>query len=171
MYVSSLPGSEGRAPIWAVNYVREKLIRSSPQLTSYKKLYFKRGTGVERRILNEDALTTLLQKKGFEIIEPDKLTIAEQVDLMQQAMFVISAHGAALSNLLFSRDGAAVLELFSPDYFRTDCYYTLSCIRKLNYWYLAGAKPPGSDWGDIMVDENLLLDTIQTIENIDKTTV
>jgi hypothetical protein len=161
LYVASLPGSEGRSPQWAVGYLREKLVKSPQNLPPSKKIYFKRGDGTERKILNESAIITLLQNKGFEIIDPGSLGIEEQVSLMQQAKIIVSAHGAALSNLLFSGDDTTVIELFSPDYFRTDCYYTLSSIRKLNYWYIVGDKPPGANWGDIEVDEQLLLKTIQ----------
>jgi len=162
LYVSSLPGSEGRSPQWAIDYIREKLVKPSAAIHPLKnKLYFKRGENAERKILNESAIVSTLENMGFEIIDPGILTIYEQVDFMQRAKIVISAHGAALSNLLFSRDNTMVIELFSPDYFRTDCYYTLSSIRNLNYWYIVGDKPKDASWGDIMVDGELLVNTIQ----------
>jgi hypothetical protein len=160
LFVSSLPGSEGRSPRWAADYLRNKLIKTPAIAHPFKKLYFKRGNGLERNILNEESLVLMLQNNGFDTIDPDELTIPEQINLMQQAKIVVSAHGAALSNLLFNNDKTTVIELFSPDYFRTDCYYTLSAIRELNYWYLAGIKPAGANWGDIMIDEDLLLKTI-----------
>jgi hypothetical protein len=116
LYVASLPGSEGRSPIWAVDYTRAKLIKVTSGKLPVKKFYFKRGSNVERTILNEDSIITLLQNQGFEIIEPDNLTVHQQAELAQQAKIVVSVHGAALSNLLFSRSNTAVIELFSPDY-------------------------------------------------------
>jgi len=163
LYVASLPGSEGRSPQWAIDYIREKLVKSTEDEKSQKKIYFKRNVGAERNILNEDAIITILKTNGFEIIDPGVLTIQQQVNLMQQAKIIISAHGAALSNLLFSNDDMIVIELFSPDYFRTDCYYTLSSIRKLNYWYIAGSKPYGANWGDIIVPAEVLIKTLQKI--------
>jgi len=161
LYVASLPGSEGRSPAWAVDYLREKLIKTGPPVSSFKKLYFKRGDNAERKILNEAEIIKILLAEGFEIIDPGMLSINDQINLMQQAKIIISAHGAALSNLLFSSDKTAVIEIFSPDYFRTDCYYTLSGIRKLNYWYIVGDKPAGVRWGDIIVPVELLTQTIQ----------
>jgi hypothetical protein len=165
LYVASLPGSEGRSPKWAVNYMGNMLIKKQAGKSPGKKVYFKRGDNTERKLLNEDQIITLLQNSGFEIITPDNLTIAEQVKLMEQTQLVISVHGAALSNLLFCTAGIGVIELFSPDYFRTDCYYTLSAIKNLNYWYITGNKPEGSNWGDIVVDETLLVNTIKKIIN------
>jgi len=162
LHVASLPGSEGRAPKWAVEYVRGKLVPKQ-KATPTKKLYLKRGDVTKRRILNEERVIKLLSKYGFEIIEPDKLSISEQAAVMQDAQIIISAHGAALSNLLFASENCTVIEIFSPDYFRTDCFYTLSGILNLDYWYIVGIKPPGAEWGDITVPEEVLEQTLNKI--------
>jgi len=163
LYVASLPGSEGRSPDWASDFIRGKLIKKLP-VAPAKKLYFKRGNGTGRKILNEDTIISTLQALGFDIIDPGSLSIYDQVDVVQSAKMVISAHGAALSNLVFAQQHMAVIEIFSPDYFRTDCYYTLSSSLKLNYWYIAGNKPDGANWGDIEVDEGLLIKTIEAAD-------
>ena len=164
LFVASLPGSEGRAPQWAVNYIREKLLPGNNPGKPFRKIYFKRGASAERKILNEDALEDLLKAQGFEIIEPDKLSIAGQIILMQETSLVVSAHGAALTNLLFANEGCTVIELFSPDYFRTDCYYTLANMLKINYWYILGTKPNGAKCGDILIPEDVLSDTLTKLQ-------
>ena len=161
LFVASLPGSEGRSPQWSVSYLRDKLIKTHGTESPERKLYFKRGDNAGRNVLNEDAIINILQREGFDIIDPGNLNIHEQINLMQHAKIVISPHGAALSNLLFSRENSTIIELFSPDYFRTDCYYNLSSILNLNYWYIVGDKPSGANWGDIVINEELLLKTIQ----------
>lgn len=158
-YAASLPGSEGRSPKWAIDYVRGKLLSPSP-VTANKKLYLKRGTAAGRKILNEESLIEALLKQGFDIITPDDLSIEDQAALFQQAAIVVSAHGAALSNLLFVREGTAVIEIFSPDYFRSDCYFTLSRLLNLDYHYIKGTKPDGADWGDIQVDETAVINLL-----------
>jgi capsular polysaccharide biosynthesis protein len=162
LYVSSLPGSEGRSPRWAVDYLREKLVKPS-STKPRKKIYFKRGGNVERKILNEASLIMTLQNDGFDIVDPEVLSVQGQIELMSETSIVIGAHGAALSNLLFCRNGTAVIEIFSPDYFRTDCYYTLSAIKSFNYWYIIGDKPADGKWGDVVVDEALLKKTIAAL--------
>ena len=169
LYVSSLPGSEGRSPQWAVDHIRKTFINPNRQIKSSKYIYFKRGEQVERKILNENSIIALLKKNDFEIIEPGELSVTDQADLMQDADIIISAHGAALSNLLFSRDNITVIEFFSPDYFRTDCYYSLSSIKNMNYWYITGEKPVNANWGDIIIDEELLKNTLikaKTVESV-----
>lgn len=152
LYVASLPGSEGRSPEWAVQYVRQKLIRLPMRAPALRKFYLRRGDAVERRILNEAELMDILCKHGFEVIETGELDIAAQCALMQQAGTIVAMHGAALTNLIFAPENTTVVEIFSPDYFRTDCYYTLSGILNLRYHYLAGNKPPEARWGDIEVN-------------------
>lgn len=163
LYVASLPGSEGRSPRWGIDYVREILIKNPSPVAPTKKIYLKRGLCTERRILNEHQLIESLKNKGFDIIELDNLTIQQQISLMRQAALVISVHGAALSNLLFVQEGTAVIEIFSPDYFRTDCYFTLARLLNLNYHYLQGAKPASANWGDIDIDETAIMNTIKKI--------
>lgn len=160
LFVASLPGSEGRAPKWAVDFVREKLLPESNSAEPKRKIYFKRGTGVERKILNEDAVINILSEQGFEIVEPDKLTIPQQAALMQEAKVVVSAHGAALTNLLFASKNCSLIEIFTPDYFRTDCFYTLAGMLDISYWYILGTKPKNAAWGDIEVPEDVLINTL-----------
>jgi Glycosyltransferase 61 len=162
LLVASLPGSEGRAPKWAIDFVREKLLPKKKSGAT-RKIYLKRGNVTQRRILNEDSLVKLLSARGFEIIDPDQLSIPRQAALMQEAKTVISAHGAALSNLVFAPENCTVIEIFSPDYFRTDCFYTLSDILNLNYWYIVGTKPSDAPWGDIIVPEEIMEQTLNNI--------
>ncbi|RFZ82237.1 glycosyltransferase family 61 protein [Mucilaginibacter terrenus] len=160
LFLASLPGSEGRTPGWAVSYLRGVLLNGTLTDPNKKKVYFKRGENAGRKVLNEAEVILLLQKEGFEIVEPDMLSIAEQAALTQAASVVVGVHSAALANILFAKEGTTVIEIFSPDYFRTDCYFTLARILKLNYHYMAGAKPQNAAWGNIIVDLNELKDLL-----------
>lgn len=162
LYAGSLPGSEGRSPRWAVDYVRSVLLKDEPA-TAAKKIYFKRGKTTNRQIINEEQIITLLQSQGFDIIDPNDLSIAEQIHVVQNANVIVGAHGAALANLMFAMPGTAVIELFSADYFRTDCYFTLAGMLSLNYHYLEGIKPAGAAWGDININEKLLALKLQQL--------
>lgn len=154
LYAPSLPGSEGCTPPWVPQFLREQFL---PQAGSTAgcgpDLYVMRGTGSERPVLNEPELIAMLQSRGFRTIDPAKMTFLEQVAAFRDAKRVVSAHGAALANLVFSTD-TSVLELFSADYARVDCYFTLCRSLGLPYacWLdsqTASAKKP---WGAIAVD-------------------
>lgn len=163
LFVASLPGSEGRSPQWGIDYVREKLLKTPPNLNPTRKIYFKRGVVAKRRILNEENVINLLTEYGFDILDPGELSIAEQIELMHDARIVVGLHGAALGNLLFASAKCSVIEIFSPDYFRTDCYYTLASLLKMDYHYISGSKPANASWGDIVVSEEALTETLKRI--------
>ena len=65
------------------------------------------------------------------------MNIMEQVELFHQADFVVSVHGAALTNLVFCREKTKVLEIFPKDYVYplfTDLAYKCN----LDYHYYIG---------------------------------
>jgi hypothetical protein len=125
---------------WAFAYLRNAF---SPwnyyNHTTYKRLYIRR-TGV-RRILNEDKLFDLLTKYQFTIVDLENKSIFDQIHLFANAEVIVGPHGAGLTNLVFSKPGTKVLEIFPPQYIY--CYYWLiSSFGNLDYYYLIG------DYGD-----------------------
>jgi hypothetical protein len=40
----------------------------------------------------------------------------------------------------------------------------LSGLLKINYWYILGTRPGNADWGDIIVPEDVLADTLDKID-------
>jgi hypothetical protein len=166
LYVPSLPGSEGNSPLWAIQYLREKFLNYNND--SLKELvYFSRENANERHIINEDEVLKVLKAKGFKVYEMSEYTLAEQIKISQNAKMIVSAHGAALTNLLFTSN-CQVLEIFSPDYVRPDCYFTLAKQLKLDYWYLMGENyyhEKRLAWGDIYVDISSLNLTLDRMLN------
>ncbi len=159
LYISTLAGSEGRSSVKDIDYLIEKLNPKTLALGS-KKIYLQRGASAQRNIINEKEITSALIQKGFTILDPGSLSFDEQREMFKDAGLVIAFHGAALFNLLFVPNNCKVLELFSPDYLRTDCYYNLASLRKLDYWYLVGEKKEGANWGDAHINTELFIKTI-----------
>ena len=92
-----------------------------PEPTGLARRIYIRRSG-RRRVLNEEALVALLTTYGFDIIEDQPRSIAEQVALYANASFIIGPHGASFANVLWCRPGTHLLELFAdnyvPEYFR-----------------------------------------------------
>jgi len=138
LIVPTLPGMVGNPPAWACTFLRRGFL---PQLgergSNERRIYVARGKGSTRRILNEDELLRVLQREGFEIVLPEQMSFLEQVALFDQAKVVVAAHGSGLSNLVFCREGAHVVELFSPHYV-TVPYWALANQVGLDYRYVMG---------------------------------
>src|SRR5688500_19312228 len=55
----------------------------------------------------------------------DLLSFEEQVKLLSRARYVVSNHGAGLTNMLFMRDDTKVLELRHRSDYINNCYFIL----------------------------------------------
>ncbi|WP_017733610.1 glycosyltransferase family 61 protein [Nafulsella turpanensis] len=88
---------------------------------SFGKVYLLRGQQKVRRIIGEEHLIELLWKKGFAIIDLQQLSLEEQMESLENAKIVVAPHGAALTNLVFCKEGTLVVELRSktnpPEHF------------------------------------------------------
>lgn len=88
-----------------------------PKLTTLgagpKRLYVSRANVHRRRLGNESALLDGLAARGFTVVHPESLTLAAQVALFQDARLVVGVHGSALTNIVWCRDLAGLLELAS----------------------------------------------------------
>ncbi|MER2507720.1 glycosyltransferase family 61 protein [Amaricoccus sp.] len=82
-------------------------------------VYLKRGATGERRVLAEEAeLEAMLEKLGFDIVEPAVLGVEEIARRTYGARIVIGVEGSHLSHAIFTMaDDAAFLVLQPPDRF------------------------------------------------------
>lgn len=80
---------------------------------------------IARKIHNLKQVEVFLSRYGFETVYLEGKSTLDQVLLFQSAEFVISPHGAGLSNLLFCHPGTKVIELSPASEFR-DFFWTIS---------------------------------------------
>lgn len=100
-----------------------------------EKVYLSRSLALKRRLLNEDEVIEVLREFDFRIIRPEEYSFAEQVQIASQARYLMSNHGAGLTNTLFMSPGASVLELRHAADRINNCYFTLASALNLNYFY------------------------------------
>jgi capsular polysaccharide biosynthesis protein len=107
---------------FALGLVREVGLRSagatfnSGRAECGRKIFLKRNAHI-RKIVNAQALEAQLTARGFEVVEPEKLSFVEQVSLMSQADCIVGPNGAAFANLIFAPPDAQVVVLMGehPD--------------------------------------------------------
>ena len=79
---------------------------AAPASVPHRRLYIpRRGT---RRVANERAVMKLLWPLGFEMIDTDTLSVAEQIKVFSEARLAVGPHGGAFTNAVFSRELTAV---------------------------------------------------------------
>lgn len=121
-----------------IHGVRETLLSEFGD-TTYKgggeRIYISRSAAGRRRILNEEENNRILVNYGFQPVRTEELSLEEQVKLLSRARYVVSNHGAGLTNMLFMRDGGGVLELRHRSDYINNCYFILASALKLDYYY------------------------------------
>ena len=89
---------------YLVEWMRTML--GAPASVPHRRLYLpRRGT---RRVANERAVMKLLWPLGFETIDTDALSVAQQIKVFSEARLAVGPHGGAFTNAVFSRHLTAV---------------------------------------------------------------
>jgi capsular polysaccharide biosynthesis protein len=110
-----------------------------------------------RKILNENDLLPLLNQYGVRNVDTNIMTIRDQILTFQKCKLIIGAHGAGLSNMLFMRKGAIVIEI-RPHGEQNNIYMMLASCLGLQYYVLYSEKQTVLDFQqtDIEISVNSL---------------
>ena len=101
-----------------INRVRQRILAALPAApaAANRRVYLSRRSQGKRRMVNEAALEAALQDRGFLIAEPERLSVADQIELFRSAEVVVAATGAALANVLFMQPAAKLFEIQPVNY-------------------------------------------------------
>jgi hypothetical protein len=140
-----------------------------PQLVTGRKgrrLYISRSLQ-RRKVLNEDAVRRVVTSFGVEVLEDVPASVSEQIQLFREASLVVSAHGSALTNLVWCAPGTRVIELLSRSYAQMHIAY-LSHIVGLDYRCLIDDSSRPHHWtnmqdADVSVDVDSLKKTLEAM--------
>ncbi len=133
-----------------------------------KRVYISRAG--RRVVNNEKEVVEVLLDRGFQIVKCEDLSFEEQVRVFYNAEIVVAPHGAGLTNILFAKDGAKILELRNPGYFGK-CYYYLSHHLGYDYWTLLGegdvpkdkSEMQGTLYNNMDINTNKLVETLNAM--------
>lgn len=98
------------------------------------RVYLKRSG--RRKLVGCDEL---LKRYDFVTVEPEKLSVRQQIMILNHADLVVAAHGAAVTNCLFMRKGTFLIETFGAGFI--DAFF-IEVIRerKINFRMLVAQK-------------------------------
>jgi capsular polysaccharide biosynthesis protein len=138
LVVPSIPSVvHEKNPPWVVEYLRRRLMKDIAPPTERRPLYITRSAGSNNRaVVDEPRLIGFLKDRGFDVIDPSELTVADQIRSFAAASVIVSPHGAALANLVFATPGATVIELFPPSSVLPD-YWRLASSAGVTYRYMS----------------------------------
>ena len=117
-------------------------------------LYLRRGPQARRPLFQESCLEQALRQRGFDVIDLEAMPLPACIAAFANARWVVAPHGAALTNLVFSKPGTRVLELL-PGPLETFGHYALmAAALGLRHSHITGAPLAG---GGFLVDQQRLL--------------
>jgi capsular polysaccharide biosynthesis protein len=144
LVLPGLPAPEVVNPPWAMDFLRTRMRpHAAPTLPEPGPIYLSRGAAANnRRVENEEQiLEDVLLPRGFRVLNPAGLSVADQIAEFAAATAIVTPHGAGLTNVLFASPGCRVVELFPDSSVLQACYWRMAhAVPGVEYRYLAGEK-------------------------------
>ncbi|HSW76619.1 MAG TPA: glycosyltransferase family 61 protein [Candidatus Saccharimonadales bacterium] len=113
-----------------LQYVKEKLSTAAhhitPTIPLHKRVCISRKDTAHRRIINEERVFELFKEQDFHSYELDKMSVAEQILLFENADIIVSPQGSCLTNSIFCTQKTKLIELFQG-------------LNDATFWYLSQA--------------------------------
>ncbi len=170
LVLPSLPGLVGTGSDYTVDFLRAFASNFDAPRRKDRRIYISRSDATRRRVVNEDEVRGVLEKRGFEAVTLTGMAVADQMRLFREASVVAGPHGAGFANVAFAEPGASVVEFFHPSCVRL-CFWRLSrhCRHRYGYLESEGDSPPEYEFpndgnADLTVDARKLGELLDRME-------
>lgn len=120
-------------------FLQKSLFKPGPPAGGPKRIFVLRGNVKVRRELNLEAIKEALKPFGFTFLSMDGKSMQDEATLFGNADAVFAIHGSALHNVIFSRPGTKVVEIFPYEYVEASNFF-ISKYGQCEYYYLIGEK-------------------------------
>lgn len=130
----------------AVEFLRKRLLSSvinaRPETDGEPlKIFIHRGSSWGRGVVNAKELCDFFAEQGWQIVEPETLSVKNQIQLFSQASAVCGLHGSALTNILWAPAGCYVLELCADNFILGSFEWLARCLgQPHSYMILKGSR-------------------------------
>lgn len=142
LYTSTFVRNIEHIPAWVCSFLRDSFLPVAQRTAiTPKRIYISRQDSNYRNVENEKAVVDLLQKYGFEKVLLSELAFTEQVTLFKNAEYIVSPHGAGLTNIVFCQPGTQVIEIFAKEY-TPSLYADLASKVSLSYSHITSFSYP-----------------------------
>lgn len=85
--------------------------RALPKNKGPRRFYLSREGSGSRRMRNRDELARALMDIGFDVLQPQTLSIADQAAVFAGADLIVSEFGAVMANVVYCEPGTTVVEI------------------------------------------------------------
>jgi len=138
----------------------------TPQKTYSEYIYITRnGEADKRLVLNETKLLERHVLKKFQVVQLSKITFMDQVYLFNNARFIISCHGAGLTNIVFCDKKCKIIELVTPHMTKLMHFEAIARSLELTYCKFSQVIPKDPNYYSCYSD-NFTVDVDALVEYI-----
>jgi hypothetical protein len=129
-----------RKDLWA-----EIFAPFSHRRSGKNKIFVTRGKDRLRHLSNYREVNELFVRAGFTVVDPDQMTIEEQIEAFSSTEAIAAVHGAALTNMMFRNGPCKVLEIFPfpHENYLPFHYIMLAKMKGFAYHPIIGEKKGG----------------------------
>ncbi len=128
-------------PKWIIDKNRKTFLKKSSKIKSKKKIFLDRSGSIYNhcQIENIEVIKNLLVKSNFEILQPEKKSFQNQINIFKNASIIIGAHGASFTNIIFCKPGTKIIEIIPTDHPNKKCE-TISNFLNFRYYRIKTKK-------------------------------
>ena len=101
---------------FGVNFLREKFLPLADQSYSGPKKFLIHRSNKSRGIINEAEVYAFFHKLGWEVVDTEKLTFAQEIKLFNDAEAISGVSGSGFTNVVWCRPGCKVLPLVADSW-------------------------------------------------------
>lgn len=131
-------------PSWIIYELRTNFLNKNISKKNLK-IYLDRSDSKFKhcKILNNSELVNFLEKRKFQIVKPEKLSLNEQINIFNNAQIIVGGHGASFTNIVFCEKNTNIIEFIPSSHPSKKCE-RISKVLDLNYFRFV-TKDTGDD--------------------------
>jgi capsular polysaccharide biosynthesis protein len=167
LYFAPPTSNSGSHRADADHWLRDKILDGFgvPVQPPHRRIFISRRGMARRKVANEAEVEACLSRYGFETCMPETLSLREQVELFSQASVVVSTHGAAFLNALFSPKGLVLVDIIEARSIPWSFVYWAMCEELGHtYWYFTGDSVSRAGQFDTFVPIPKLAATLERLQ-------
>jgi hypothetical protein len=132
------------SPLAPIGYPTPFLVRwlrrrfGAPEGGGTRRVYVRRDS---RTVVNESELLPILNRRGFEVIDPGALSFREQISLFGSTAVAVGPHGAAFANATFAQHLVGV-EFYQPEHLNLSITGVFAASGH-DHWSILGTRVKG----------------------------
>lgn len=140
--------------------LRRRIRQATTPVEGRKVMLHRGSSGAERLLTNEPELEEILAKRGFEIVDPAKSSVAQIAQACSGARIVLSVEGSQLTHAFLAMADHGAIVAMVPPYRYINHYKDLTDCLNMRYGSITGTAVEGG----YRIDPDELLHLLDRVE-------